>query len=168
MATIKTPLAAENSPPSSLVVSTTTETTVPSNGGGGTFNKFLQFGNMPAMAVIQILFAFIVYFVVTNNSTSLKEKIADDRDERNYQRMKHDQDLAQERATHEKDMILLTAGMTKNTENTATLINELKVGREAIDRQAAERQTAFERRTEQQHLQIKELHDILLKKSPDK
>lgn len=142
-------------PATAAVTRTVTETTTgaANNGNGGLIGRFAQFGNLSAMGVVLIMFAFIVNYVVTNSATATKDLLQYSREETAYQRSKHDQ-----------DMILLTAGMTKNTENTAALINELKIGREALDKESKARQDAFDKRTEQQFAQIKELHDILIKK----
>ena len=143
-------------PPAIIGTRTTTDTLVAATtSSGGLLGRFATFGNMTGIGLIFVMFAFGGYFMLTTFSSSLKEKIADDKDDRNYQR-----------ATHDRDMLLLTNGMTKNTENTAALIQELKIGRESIDKEAASRQAAFDKRTEQQFTQIKELHDALLKKGP--
>ncbi len=123
------------------------------NGNGGLLGKFAQFGNLSGIGLIFILFAFGFYYIVTTFATANKDMIQYSREETAYQRQKHD-----------SDMILLTTSMTRTTDNMASLIVELRLGREATDKEAKARQEAFDKRTEQQHSQIKELHDIIIKK----
>lgn len=141
-------------PDSAVGTRITAETIVAATtASGGLLGPFAQYGNVTAIALILIMFAAGGSFLTYSFSSSLKEKIADDKEDRNYQRQ-----------THDRDMQMLTTGMNDNTKNNAAMIQELKIGRESIDKEAASRQAAFDKRTEQQHQQIKDLNDAILKK----